>query len=142
MKKRLLFFTALFTVLQLTCMLAADSWTTANNAYKNKEWTKAIEGYKTLIKQGNNTAMLHYNLGNAYFQQGETGWATLHFERALRMAPQDKNIQQNLALAKSRQPDKIPVVGVFFLTDFWNRLSRLLASGTWIMGCFLFWCYF
>jgi tetratricopeptide (TPR) repeat protein len=50
---------------------------------------------------------LYYNIGNAWFRMGDLGRAILHYRRALLYTPNDPNLQQNLAYARSKRRDRV-----------------------------------
>ena len=62
--------------------------------------------YQTLLDEQPD-ATLYYNLGNSRFKQGELAQAILNYERALRLKPNYKDAQYNLAFAQSRITDNI-----------------------------------
>lgn len=47
-----------------------------------------IQQFETLLTQGQDTALLHYSLGNAYFQQENLPKALEHLERAVTLDPE------------------------------------------------------
>jgi len=58
-------------------------FTKANEEYAQGQFTEAISGYEGLVRAGQWSANLFYDLGNAYFRTGEFGRAILNYERAL-----------------------------------------------------------
>jgi len=50
---------------------------------------------------------LFYNLGNAYFKQGDYGRSILNYRRAERLAPRDPDIKANLVLARAQMVDQL-----------------------------------
>ena len=75
-------------------------------------------------------ATLYYNLGNARFKQGELAQAILNYERALRLKPNYKDAQYNLAFAQSRITDNI-VEQDFFLSSWARTVRNCLSERTW-----------
>jgi tetratricopeptide (TPR) repeat protein len=75
-------------------------------------------------------ATLYYNLGNARFKQGELAQAILNYERALRLKPNYKDAQYNLAFAQSRITDNI-VEQDFFLSSWARTVRNSLSERTW-----------
>lgn len=70
-----------------------------------KERREAFNGALKLYSQLSETGcsgILFYNLGNSYFQLGEYPWSILYYERAARLLPREKVIQQNLATAQKK----------------------------------------
>jgi hypothetical protein len=75
-----------------------------------KLYEKAILGYERVIEQGQvKNSELYYNLANAYFLHDQLGKAILNYRRAENLNSADENIQKNLAFARSKRIDKIPV---------------------------------
>ena len=58
----------------------------ANELYKAGAYSEAIDMYNSVLAQGYTSAALYYNLGNAYFKQGELAQSILAYERALRLS--------------------------------------------------------
>jgi len=77
------------------------------SAYDAAEYQQAIQLYDQILRQGKESAQLHYNLGNAYFKADELGEAILHFEKAKKLNPRDGDIEHNLAIARVRVQDRI-----------------------------------
>ena len=85
--------------------------------------------YQTLLDEQPD-ATLYYNLGNARFKQGELAQAILNYERALRLKPNYKDAQYNLAFAQSRITDNI-VEQDFFLSSWARTMRNSLSEPTW-----------
>lgn len=134
-------------VLLLTAQMATgfaqtidEAFGTANVAYQEKGYTTAITQYQSILQQGYQSAELHYNLGNAYYRTQQLGKAVLHYERAARLAPNDKDIKHNLSIVNAQIEDKLETLPNFFLIDGWNSLRQQLSSNTWaVMGIVFFW---
>lgn len=71
----------------------------ANQQYKAGEYQKAIEAYKQLLPE-HQSANVHFNMGNAYYQLGNFGPAILHFEKALALNPRNPDVRANLELTQ------------------------------------------
>jgi hypothetical protein len=75
-----------------------------------KLYEKAILGFERIIEEGQvKNSKLYYNLANAYFLNDQLGKAILNYRRAEKLSSADENIQKNLAFARSKRIDKIPV---------------------------------
>jgi tetratricopeptide (TPR) repeat protein len=71
-------------------------------------YTKAVMRYERIVKEGKiKNGKLFYNIGNIYFRMGDIGRAILNYRRAQYFIPDDPNLYQNLAYARSRRFDKI-----------------------------------
>lgn len=113
-------------------------WDIANTAYVNGEYGQAVSYYDSILNQGYVSHKLYYNLGNAYFKEGNTGKAILNYERALSLRPADANIKHNLKVANGYVKDKIEAVPEFFLTTWVRSLRTSLSSNAWAVVSLLF----
>ncbi len=86
----------------------------ANDAYLEGRFEEAAEIYRALAAEGWSDARLEYNLGNAEFKVGRKGAAILHWQRALRLDPADRDARRNLEYARAFLEDRMetpPVPG-------------------------------
>ena len=112
---------------------AAVTKSDADDAYEMKHYDKAISIYEALIKEEGATKQLYYNLGNAYFKQGELAQAILAYERALRLQPSLQDAKHNLQFAQSRIIDNIQDTQSFFLSNWLQAIRNALSQRTWII---------
>lgn len=103
----------------------------ANELYSNGKFEEAAQAYEDILKTGVESPELYYNLGNAYYKSGLLPEAILNYERGKLLAPQDKDIEYNLELARSQTIDKIDQVGEFFLKRWIRELRDKADSDTW-----------
>lgn len=76
-----------------------------NSLYERREYDKAIEEYRKILDEGIESGPLYYNMGNAYFKIGKTGYAILYYKKAARLVPADSDLKSNLSYAKSLTED-------------------------------------
>ena len=72
----------------------------ANQDYAQNNFKEAISGFETLVRSGQWSANLFYNLGNAYFRAGDSGRAILNYERALALERHHPEATANLQIAR------------------------------------------
>ena len=72
----------------------------ANQEYAKGHFKEAISGYETLVRTGQWSANLFYDLGNAYFRTGDFGHAILNYERALALERHHPEATANLQIAR------------------------------------------
>jgi tetratricopeptide (TPR) repeat protein len=72
----------------------------ANRDYAQGNFKDAISGYETLVRAGQWSATLFYDLGNAYFRTKDFGRAILNYERALALEPHHPEATANLQIAR------------------------------------------
>ncbi len=105
----------------------------ANAAYATKNYGKAIHLYESIVSDGQQSPKLYYNLGNAYYQNGDIAAAILNYERAKRLNPNDEDIKVNLKLANQKTEDKIEPIPEMFLTQLQNKLLQVMNEKQWSM---------
>src|SRR5213079_2431172 len=72
----------------------------ANRDFAQGHFKEAISGYEALIRDGQWTANVFYDLGNAYFRAGDFGRAILNYERALALERHHPEAAANLQIAR------------------------------------------
>ena len=116
----------------------ADQFSQANELYKQKKYTEAVNLYEGILQAEMHSAELHFNLGNSYYQNKQLGKAILHYEKALFLDPGDEDIQYNLVLAQEQRIDEIEVLPPFFLANWWQNMRQAASSTIWgIIGLLL-----
>lgn len=120
-------------------MAAADQLVEAGHA------AEAARLYEQLAAQNPRDAALLYNLGNAYFVQGDAGHALAAYQQAAVLAPRDADIRANLALAQESlgqhsRPASTTLAGMAAVVRSWLTADEtmLLALGAWFaLGLFV-----
>lgn len=71
-------------------------------------WRKAAVRYEQAVREGElSNALVFYNLGNVYYRMNDFGYAILNYKRALKYAPADKKLQENLNAARMHCQDYV-----------------------------------
>ena len=91
--------------------LLDDAWKRGNDAYLRGDYSAAVAAYEQIDRQQVVSAELAFNLGNAYYRQGQLGRAIWCWERALAIDPDQEDARYNLDQARkvegTRVHDKI-----------------------------------
>src|ERR1041385_207482 len=103
----------------------------ANQLYRNGDVQKAAQMYEQIIKNGYESPVLYYNLGNACFKSNNIPSAILNYERAKRLAPHDEDVTYNLRLANLKVIDKIEPIPQLFFVEWWRGVTNLLSADGW-----------
>src|SRR6267143_1718090 len=107
----------------------------ANQKYAAGEFKAAIADYEELVRSGQDTPNVFYNLGNAYFRQKNFGHAILNYERALALDPHHPEAQANLrvARAEARALELLPSrwERIFAFADE-NQYALVASTSFWI----------
>ena len=106
-----IFLTNQWLLLAKSSSTASDTMLTANQLYETGQFDLAAQAYQQLVDQGYTDSALYYNLGNAYFKQGEYGRSILNYRRAEQLAPRDTDIDLNLSLARAQVVDQLAEAG-------------------------------
>ncbi|MEY2561877.1 MAG: hypothetical protein QOH88_70 [Verrucomicrobiota bacterium] len=80
----------------------SPAFTRANQDFSEGRFKEATEGYQELVRSGQFSATLFYDLGNAWFRLGDFGQAILNYERALALTPHHPEAEANLHLARDQ----------------------------------------
>lgn len=105
-------------------------------AYQKKDYKTAIEKYEAALSGEMKSAEAYNNLGLAYYQEDDLGYAILNFERAIRQNPYLKDARDNLKAAKQRMTVAVKENKGFWMFKAWNALVGALSSNSWAI---LFW---
>lgn len=117
--KTLLYIVAFFC-LSVQSLLAQTVSEKAEKAYTEDKYQEAVTLYEQLIKEGQVSSDLYYNLGNSYFKSGNLGKSVLSYERALLLDPNNAEAETNLAFVNSKIKDK--------MSNGENMMNTLYAS--------------
>ena len=112
-----------------------------NRLYDSGRYEEARTAYQSLVKSGNYSANLFYNLGNAQYRLGKKGEAFVSYERALWLDPSHPEARANLNLLRDETGARLPgrswVERAFSWPDdsAGNRPAWLAAAAFWVV-CF------
>jgi len=70
----------------------------ANQQFAQAHFKDAIAGYEGLVRTGQASANVFYDLGNAYFRTGDFGRAILNYQRALALERHHPEATANLQI--------------------------------------------
>lgn len=99
--------------------------------YKNGDYQQAIDSWKQILDQGQTSAELYFNLGNAYYKLHRTGESIYYFEKALQLSPRDPEIKNNLAFAENNKIDVIQPLPQSIFNKWYQNLIGLFSNENW-----------
>jgi tetratricopeptide (TPR) repeat protein len=100
-------------------------------AYERSQWELAVQEFESLVKAGYHAHTLYYNLGNAYFRTKDVAGAVWAYERALQLAPGDRDTGHNLTLANLRVRDRITEPDIPLIVRLYRGLRGSLTPNQW-----------
>lgn len=118
--------------MKLLLILLTTLFADANAQYAEGNYAEAATQYEQILQE-QPTAEVYYNLGNAYFKQGELAQSILAYERALRLKPSFKDAKHNLQFAQSRIIDNIEDTQSFFLSNWLKTIRNALSQRVWMV---------
>ncbi|MFA7674690.1 MAG: hypothetical protein WCY38_01355 [Endomicrobiia bacterium] len=96
MNKVLIIFLLFFSLIPIYANVPTQEQLSQSlESYQNGVYENSIKEYELMILNGFNNPYIYYNLSNSYYRNNDIGRASLNIERALRLAPRDKDIQYN-----------------------------------------------
>ncbi|SDJ99169.1 TPR repeat-containing protein [Pedobacter sp. ok626] len=110
-----------------------------NAAYAKNQFAEAAAAYQQVLDAGYESAAVYFNLGNAQYKLAEMPAAILHYEKALKLAPGDADIKQNLQLANLKITDRIEEIPEFFLSKWWKGFILFFSLS--ILSVFTIVCF-
>lgn len=127
--KKLLFFIITYVVAVMAAVAASPA-VEADSAYAKENYQAAVALYNKALAQGNVSAGVYYNLGNAYYRDGKIGRAVIAYERALRIDPANSDARANLAFVRSQLQD-LPEDDNSFLSNLHASIVTSFSANTW-----------
>ena len=106
-------------------------WNAGSEAYAAGQWDAAVQSWSAIRESGLESPELYYNLGNAYYKNGDISHAILNYERALKLDPSYSDAQFNLGFARESVQDKIEEIPELFIKTFGRKICYLMSSDGW-----------
>ncbi|HZJ35021.1 MAG TPA: tetratricopeptide repeat protein [Gillisia sp.] len=123
-----------------------DLFQEANTAYNEGNYSEAINNYERILKNGETSAELYYNLANAHYKLTHIAPSVYYYEKALQLDPGDPDIKNNLGFAQKMLIDEIEIVPKTGLSKIINKLISVLSFNGWawtaVIGSSLFATFF
>lgn len=114
----------------------------ANEAYNVGNYPEAVSRYTEVLKNGEESAELYFNLGNAHYKLNDIAESIYNYEKALLLDPGDKTIKNNLEFANNMLIDDIKVVPKSGLSNFITNAISIFSFNGWawiaILGLVIF----
>jgi hypothetical protein len=105
-----------------------------NTAYEAGRFADAVAAYTQAERGGIRNGQLYYNLGNAYFKNGELGQAIANYRRAEMLTPRDPLVRANLEYVLARREDKPMQARTLPLVAGVLRVYGALSLNEWLMA--------
>ncbi len=103
----------------------------ANTFYNNGKYFEAIKKYEDVLNNGQHSAEIYFNLGNAHYKLNNIAPSIYYYEKALQLSPNDEEIQNNIVFARNMTIDAIDTVPEIGLSKFVRKGINTFSSDVW-----------
>ena len=110
----------------------------ATETYNNGEYQKAIDYYSEILDNGEHSAELYFNLGNAHYKLNQIAPSIYNYEKALLLSPNDKEIKNNLSYARNMTLDAIEVMPETGLSKIYKAVTGIMTFDQWSYTAVIF----
>ncbi|MFA7074480.1 MAG: hypothetical protein WC234_04755 [Endomicrobiaceae bacterium] len=131
MRKKIIIFLMFFSVITVYASVSLKEQAAKSaESYNNGNYEDSIKEYELMILNGINNPYVYYNLSNSYYKNNNIGRASLNIERALRLAPRDKDIRYNRSfIAKlSGEPQRNAAEQIVYEIKLLFSLNELVTA--------------
>ena len=115
-----------------------DLFEEANSAYQSGDYQNAINYYEEILDNGEASAELYYNLGNAHYKLNHVAPSIYFYEKALQLDPTDEDIKNNIEFARNMAIDDIEKVEQTGMNQWVNGLISTFSYSTWAVVAIIF----
>ncbi len=109
----------------------------AKNLYDSEKYEEAVSEYSKILANNYESADLYYNTGNCYYRLANYPEAIYYYEKANLLAPDDADIQHNLALANRQIYDKIQPMPKAAILRMYENFMHRFSCGFWSIFSFV-----
>jgi tetratricopeptide (TPR) repeat protein len=113
-----------------------------NALYNEGDYEQAILKYDAILENGEHSAALYFNLANAHYKLSHIAPSIYYYEKALQLAPNDKEIKNNAAFARNMTIDAIGSVPEVGLSNYIKNITNTLSFDAWAKTAIAFICVF
>jgi tetratricopeptide (TPR) repeat protein len=110
--------------------------------YKNGKYQQAINSWMKILDNGEHSAELYFNLGNAQYKLNHIGPSIYYYEKALQLSPNDQDIKNNLAFAENARIDSIEPLPQTVFSKWYNSISSIFTFEGWAVLAVAFSLFF
>lgn len=106
-------------------------FTAATENYNKGEYTKAIDKYEQILKNGEHSSELYFNLGNCHYKLNAIGPSIYYYEKALLLKPNDSEILNNLGYAQNMRLDAVEKMPKTEIAQLYSNFVTILSFDQW-----------
>jgi len=103
---------------------------TANEAYNAGKYTEAIELYQQILQNDLGGFGLYSNMARSYAMTNQDNHAILYFEKALKLKPNDTNVQADIKKIRQRNT-QIEQNNISYFENSWIKFTGIFSPNVW-----------
>ena len=103
----------------------------ANALYNDGSYAEAIDTYNLILENGRHSAEVYFNLANAHYKLNHIAPSIYNYEKALLLAPDDKDIKNNIAFARNMTIDDIEVLPEAGFSKIIRDITNIFSFDNW-----------
>lgn len=103
----------------------------ANDLYNNGQYEEALIHYEKILKDGEHSANLYFNLGNTHYKLNHIAESIYNYEKGLLLEPANKDILNNLSFSQKMTVDAINPIPESGFSKIFNSLAGKFNFNTW-----------
>lgn len=125
------FYILLFLLSSISMAQNETLFEQGNALYNDGNYTEAIEKYQAILKQGEHSEALYFNLGNSYYKLNNIASSIYYYEKALQLAPDDKDILNNISFARNMTIDVVDTIPEVGFSKLINNITNMMSFDAW-----------
>ena len=102
------------------------------DAYRNNQYDLAIQEFEAILDNTWDSPELYYNLGNAFYRNGNTSGSIWAYESCLRLSPIHADATYNLKLANLKVKDRMDFPDPPIYLKWYMGIKERFTPSIWI----------
>ncbi|MDO5969340.1 tetratricopeptide repeat protein [Flavivirga aquimarina] len=103
----------------------------ANALYNEGKYAEAIDNYNAILDTKKHSADLYFNLANAHYKLNNIAPSIYFYEKALKLAPNDEDIKNNLSFAQNMTIDAIDAIPDAGFSKLLKNVTNTMSFDNW-----------
>ena len=104
-----------------------------NTLYNAGKYEEAIKKYENILDNGQHSAELYFNLGNAHYKLNHIAPSIYYYEKALQLNPADKEIKNNIGFARNMTIDAVDTIPEVGFSKLMKDISNSMTFERWAL---------
>ena len=102
------------------------------DAYRYNQYELAIQEFEAILNNNWDSPELYYNLGNAFYRNGNTAGSVWAYESCLRLFPTHTDAEYNLKLANLKVKDRVDIPDPPIYLKWYIGIKERYTPSIWV----------